>query len=160
LSAATYIEEQGKLPQGAYALELTQNREKEKMVMKKLELPVPAYEIVHNGEECRNALESFSLPAVIKPCQRVYDGKGKLKIESVDDVEEAVDFAENAGVTCIIEEWVSFDKEISVIFSRSQSGEIAFFPISENEHRDHILYKTMVPAGVSDSLALKARNAA
>src|SRR5699024_11948536 len=67
---------------------------------------------------------------------------------------------ENAGVTCIIEEWVSFDKEISVIFSRSQSGEIAFFPISENEHRDHILYKTMVPAGVSDSLALKARNAA
>src|SRR5699024_26926 len=51
LSAATYIEEQGKLPQGAYALEVTQNREKEKMVMKKLELPVPAFEIVHNGEE-------------------------------------------------------------------------------------------------------------
>ena len=160
LSAATYIEEQGKLPQGAYALEVTQNREKEKMVMKKLELPVPAFEIVHNGEECRKALESFSLPAVIKTCQGGYDGKGQLKIESVDDVGEAVDFAENAGVTCIIEEWVSFDKEISVIFSRSQSGEIAFFPISENEHRDHILYKTMVPAGVSDSLALKARNAA
>src|SRR5699024_745924 len=46
LSAATYIEEQGKLPQGAYALEVTQNREKEKMEMKKLQLPVPAFEIV------------------------------------------------------------------------------------------------------------------
>src|SRR5699024_11711779 len=81
-------------------------------ILKKLELPVPAFEIVHNGEECRKALESFSLPAVIKTCQGGYDGKGQLKIESVDDVEEAVDFAENAGVTCIIEEWVSFDKEI------------------------------------------------
>src|SRR5699024_8692110 len=72
LTAATYIEEQAKLPQGAYALEVTQNREKEKMVMKKLELPVPAFEIVHNGEECRKALESFSLPAVIKTCQGGY----------------------------------------------------------------------------------------
>src|SRR5699024_685897 len=135
------------------------NREKEKMVMKKLELPVPAFEIVHNGEECRKVLESFSLPAVIKTCQGGYDGKGQLKIESADDVEEAVDFAENAGVPFINEEWGSFQNKISVIFSRSQMGEIGFSPISENEHRDHILYKTMVPAGVSDSLALKARNA-
>src|SRR5699024_9604913 len=89
-----------------------------------------------------------------------YDGKGQLKIESGDDVEEAVDFAENAGVTWIIEEWASFDKENSVIFPRSQSGEIAFFLISEDEHCDHILYNTMFPAAVSHSLALKARNAA
>lgn len=160
LTAAAYIEEKGKLPQGAYALEVTQNREKEKNVMKKLNLPIPAFEIVHNGEECREALKGFSLPAVIKTCRGGYDGKGQLKIETKDDVKAAADFVEKSGVTCIIEDWVTFDKEISIVFSRSQTGEIAFFPISENEHSDHILYKTIVPARISDELALKARNAA
>ena len=160
LNAAAYIEEKGKLPQGAYALEVTQNREKEKEVMKELGLPVPALQIVNNAEECRKALESFPLPAVIKTCRGGYDGKGQLKIVSKDDIAEAALFADEAGSKCIIEQWISFDKEISVIFSRSQTGTISFFPISENEHRDHILYKTTVPAVVSAEIEEKAKDAA
>lgn len=159
LNAATYIEGKGKLPQGSYALEVTQNREKEKTLMKELNLPIPNFSIVTSGEEAENALKCTKLPAVIKTCRGGYDGKGQLKIESETDKEAAIRFAEEKK-HCIIEEWVSFDKEISVVFTRSARGEITFFPLSENEHRDHILYKTIVPAAVSNTIQEKAYEAA
>ena len=159
LGAATYIEEAGKLPQGAFALEVTQNREKEKNIMKEAGLPVPEFSIVHNGVECEAALKKITLPAVIKTCRGGYDGKGQLKIETEQDKEAAIQFAEQGG-TFIIEQWITFDKEISTVFTRSQSGEITFFPISENDHKDHILYETIAPARISDALRQKAREAA
>lgn len=159
LDAATFIEEAGKLPQGALALEVTQNREKEKNLMREIGLPVPNFSIVHNGTECEAALEKITLPAVIKTCRGGYDGKGQLKIESEQDKEAAIQFADQGG-TFIIEEWITFDKEISTVFTRSQSGEIMFFPIAENDHKDHILYETIAPARISDELNRKAKDAA
>ncbi|MHA6252574.1 5-(carboxyamino)imidazole ribonucleotide synthase [Oceanobacillus sp. CAU 1775] len=159
LEAATFIEKAGRLPQGAYALEVTQNREKEKTTIRDLGLPVPKFSIVRNGEEAREILKNTSFPAVIKTCTGGYDGKGQIKLETEADIEAAATFAEEQK-HCIIEEWIPFDKEISVVFSRSTSGEIAFFPISENEHRDHILYKTTVPAEVDDAIQKKAYHAA
>lgn len=159
LDAATFIEEAGKLPQGAFALEVTQNREKEKKLMREIGLPVPNFSIVHNGTECEAALEKITLPAVIKTCRGGYDGKGQLKIESEQDKEAAIQFADQGG-TFIIEEWITFDKEISTVFTRSQSGEIMFFPIAENDHKDHILYETIAPARISDELNRKAKDAA
>lgn len=159
LTAAAYIEDKGKLPQGAYALEITQNREKEKQLMKDSGLPIPAFAIVKNAAECREALKEFNFPAVIKTCRGGYDGKGQIKLNSINDCELATTFAEK-NEYCIIEQWVTFDKEISVVFTRSATGEIAFFPISENDHRDHILYQTTVPAAVSDIIQKKAYEAA
>lgn len=159
LEAATYIESKGKLPQGAYALEVTQNREKEKMLMRNLNLPTPKFAIVTNADDCEKALKDFTYPAVIKTCRGGYDGKGQLKLNSEADLEEALAFVEKNG-HCMIEEWIPFDKEISVIFTRSASGDMTYFPISENEHRDHILYKTTVPANIEVELQIKANEAA
>lgn len=159
LAAATYIEEAGKLPQGAFALEITQDREKEKTLMKEAGLPVPKFSIVHNSTECEEALKNTELPAVIKTCRGGYDGKGQLKIETEQDVDAAIKFADQGG-TFIIEQWVPFDLEISVVFTREQNGNIAFFPISENEHKAHILSATIVPARVSESVKEKAIAAA
>ncbi|HLR43020.1 MAG TPA: 5-(carboxyamino)imidazole ribonucleotide synthase [Pseudogracilibacillus sp.] len=159
LEAATYIEEAGKLPQGAYALEVTQNREKEKTMMKEAGIPVPDFAIVKNKDECAEALEGFNLPAVIKTCTGGYDGKGQLKIETEADIEEAMNFADQGG-TFIIEEWITFDMEISTVFTRTQTGEIYFFPVAENDHKDHILYETIAPARISDDVKAKALKAA
>lgn len=159
LDAATFIEKAGKLPQGAYALEVTQNREKEKNLMKEIGLPVPNFSIVHNGAECEEALEKTTLPAVIKTCRGGYDGKGQLKIETEQDKDAAIQFADQGG-TFIIEEWITFDKEISTVFTRSLSGEIVFFPVAENDHKDHILYETIAPARISEELHRKAKEAA
>lgn len=159
LTAATYIESQGKLPQGAYALEVTQNREKEKNVAQQRGLNVPPFQIVTSGEECEQVLQHFSFPCVIKTCSGGYDGKGQLKLTSEQDIPEAKTFAERDG-RFIIEQWIPFDKEISVVFSRTQAGEMHFFPTAENDHRDHILYQTIAPAKVSRELVEKAREAA
>lgn len=159
LEAARYIEQQGKLPQGAYALEVTQHRKREKTLMKDLELPVPQFAIVENGDQCKHALETMPLPAVIKTCRGGYDGKGQLKIETERDKQEAIAFAEQDG-TFIIEEWITFDKEISVVFTRETNGDMTYFPLAENIHKDHILYETIAPARVSESVAEKARRAA
>lgn len=159
LIAASYIEENGKLPQGAFALEITQNREKEKQLIKNAGLPVPAFSIVNNGMECREALVGKHFPQVIKTCHGGYDGKGQFKINNEADIAEAAAFADEHS-PCIIEEWLSFDKEISVIFSRSITGEIAYFPIAENDHKDHILYETTVPALISEDIERKALDAA
>ncbi|MFD1452967.1 MULTISPECIES: 5-(carboxyamino)imidazole ribonucleotide synthase [Oceanobacillus] len=155
LKAAELIQNAGKLPQGALALEVTQNREKEKQLVDDLELPVPAFRIVKTEEDCREALSIIPLPAVIKTCRGGYDGKGQLKLVTEEDKNEALAFFEEHGY-CIIERWIPFDKEISVVFTRSQQGDISFFPIAENEHRKHILYKTTVPADIDAALEEKA----
>src|SRR5699024_3318398 len=182
LTAATYIENKGKLPQGAYALEVTQNREKEKTLMDEAALPVPTFFIVNNGKECENVLDDVSLPAVIKTCRGGYDGKGQIKLESRADFRDAIELAEQHQ-HCIIEEWIPFDKEvtyvftgrqqhcineewipvrkeISVVFTRASSGELPLFPIGENDHKDHILYQTTVPAEISTNVKEKALQAA
>lgn len=159
LAAAKYIEEKGKLPQGALALEVTQNREKEKTVIRDLGLPVPKFAIVTDEESCKAALETFDFPAVIKTCHGGYDGKGQLKLTSREQIDEAAAFAEKHQ-HCIIEQWIPFDKEISVVFTRAQDGKMTFFPVSENDHRDHILYQTTVPARVSETVRETAVQAA
>ena len=159
LAAAAYIEKAGKLPQGAYALEVTQNREKEKSVMQEVGLPIPTFSIVESGAACEAALQDTTLPAVIKTCRGGYDGKGQLKIETEADFPAAIEFAEQGG-TFIIEEWIRFDKEISVIFTRATTGEMEIFPIAENDHKDHILYETIAPARISETVREKAMNAA
>lgn len=159
LEAATLIEEEGKLPQGAYALEVTQNRQKEKEQIEKSGLPVPSFKIVHTGEEVEKVLQDFPLPAVIKTCRGGYDGKGQFKIHSEKDFQGAYTFVEEQKY-CIIEQWVSFDQEISVIFTRRKEGQIKFFPIAENHHENQILAQTIVPTNIPESVQEKAIKAA
>lgn len=159
LEAARYIESKGKLPQGAYALQVTQNREAEKNLMKQLGLPVAPFSIVKNEAEVKKALQETNFPAVIKTCSGGYDGKGQLKLDSPADEAAAIKFISQGG-TFIIEEWITFDKEISVIFTRSRDGEITYFPLAENEHKDHILDITLAPAKVNETVARKALEAA
>ncbi|WP_234028446.1 5-(carboxyamino)imidazole ribonucleotide synthase [Lentibacillus sp. Marseille-P4043] len=159
LTAARYIEEKGKLPQGSFALEVTQNREKEKSLMREAGLPIPEFTIVTNGEECKTALQNMAYPAVIKTCSGGYDGKGQIKLTSKNDESTAIEFAEK-NKHCIIEQWVPFEKEISVVFTRTQTGGLEIFPIAENTHKDHILYQTVAPAIISEQVKIKAIQAA
>lgn len=159
LKAAAFIESHGKLPQGAYALEITQNREREKKLMRELGLPTPKFSIVHHPEECMEAFADFTLPIVVKTCHGGYDGKGQLKIERQEELGLLSQFVAKHH-HCIMESWLTFDREISVIFTRTAEGEMEFFPIAENVHRDHILFQTTVPANVSMLVQERAYQAA
>ncbi len=159
VQAASLIEEQQKLPQGTNALAITQHRAREKELLERLKLPVAPFAIVETADQYEEAIQSIPLPAVVKTCRGGYDGKGQLKIEMGDDQEAAKKFVENAH-PCIVEQWMSFDKEISVVFTRGMDGETKIFPLAENVHLNHVLHTTIAPAQVDESIEKQAIEAA
>ncbi|MFC4075621.1 5-(carboxyamino)imidazole ribonucleotide synthase [Salinithrix halophila] len=141
------LEEESFLPQGGALLEVTRHRLREKNALLKAGIPVAPFREVANKDELRRALDDIGFPSVLKTVTGGYDGKGQWILRKVEDVEAAIhDFAE--GETRILEQFVPFTKEISVIAARGQDGEIRCFTPVENIHRDHILHMTLAPAPV------------
>ncbi|MGP4040872.1 5-(carboxyamino)imidazole ribonucleotide synthase [Gracilibacillus sp. D59] len=159
LTAAQILEEAGILPQGANSLKVTQDRELEKKAMVDSNQPVADFAIVTTTEELQAAAKKIGYPSVVKTCRGGYDGKGQVKLTSEADIESAIEMLEQTN-RLIVEKWVAFDKEISIVFTRTQTGDITYFPVAENIHRDHILHATIAPARVSEQIAQKARQAA
>ncbi|QDP39231.1 5-(carboxyamino)imidazole ribonucleotide synthase [Radiobacillus deserti] len=159
LEAARYLEERNILPQGARLLKITQDREQEKQAVVESGLEVPPYVIVQSEQEVEAALGENKVPCVIKTCRGGYDGKGQLKITKETSLEAVKEFVQQKG-RCIIEKWVPFDKEVSVVFTRSISGEMTIFPIAENEHKNHILHTTCAPALISKTVEQKVLDSA
>lgn len=159
LNAAKYLEEVGVLPQGAHSLALTQDREIEKQAMVDSGQSVAPFEIVNSLADLSQAVETIGYPAVVKTCRGGYDGKGQVKLSSTADLGDAEQLLRQTD-RLIYERWIDFDKEISVVFTRDLGGEIQYFPIGENVHRDHILHTTLVPARVSKDVISKAQRAA
>jgi 5-(carboxyamino)imidazole ribonucleotide synthase len=98
------------------------------------------------------------MPAVLKTRRFGYDGKGQTIIRAVDDAERA--WADIGTKSAILEAFIPFEREISVIVARSADGHVECFDVTENEHRDHILKVSRVPAAISDDLAGEARDVA
>lgn len=156
LEVARFFEAKGKMPQGSLALEVTQNREKEKEMAVEAGLAVPTYRIVQTFDQLLEAIDTTGFPAVIKTVSGGYDGKGQMIIEQRDDLDNARSFMKN-GDTYIVEEWLSFDLEVSQVFTRGLDGRIELFPLAENIHKNHILHETRVPATVTENVHEKAR---
>ncbi len=134
---------------GAEALWVSQNREREKEFLRRVRVPVADWAPVRTSEELASALSSVGAPAVLKTAAFGYDGKGQAKISSngISDAEKAWDALGN--VPCVLESFVDFQREVSVIAARGADGEVVFFPIFENEHSRHILDVTGCPAPLS-----------
>jgi 5-(carboxyamino)imidazole ribonucleotide synthase len=95
---------------------------------------------------------------VLKTCRGGYDGKGQVVLRTEQDVAEASKLLQIG--TCILEKWVPFEKEISVIVSRSVNGDTKTFPVAENIHKDNILYQSIVPARTTEDVIKKAEQLA
>src|ERR1700709_327264 len=98
------------------------------------------------------------LPAVIKPRRCGYDGKGQAIIREGNDLDRV--WIELATKSAILESFIPFEREISVIAARGADGQVECFDVTENEHGDHILKISRVPAAISDALATQARGIA
>ncbi|HEM5085177.1 TPA: 5-(carboxyamino)imidazole ribonucleotide synthase [Streptococcus suis] len=146
----------GQLPQGTDLLRISQNRIFEKdFLAKKAGVQVAPYKVVTSSLD----LEGLALSKnyVLKTATGGYDGHGQKVIREVADLVEASRLANSAE--CVLEEFVNFDMEISVLVSGNGSA-YTVFPVQENIHRNNILYKTIVPARISDELAEKAKTMA
>ncbi|MGF1449429.1 MAG: 5-(carboxyamino)imidazole ribonucleotide synthase [Opitutales bacterium] len=136
------------------ALEICQHRVLEKTFLRERGIACAPFAIVHDKTGLRSAAQSLGLPAVLKQAESGYDGKGQCKLESEDDFDDAeVLFG---GGSCVLEKWIPFRRELSILCARRPSGETQVFPLVENIHRNHILHATIAPADVPESLVRKA----
>jgi 5-(carboxyamino)imidazole ribonucleotide synthase len=139
-------------------LETTQDRLIEKDFVKKLGIGTADYADVSSIETLRAAIARIELPAVIKTRRFGYDGKGQAIIREGDDI---VQVWQDLGTkSAILEAYISFDREISVIAARSADGTVECYDVTENEHRDHILKTSRAPADIPEELAAEARGIA
>jgi 5-(carboxyamino)imidazole ribonucleotide synthase len=139
-------------------LETTQDRLVEKDFVTRLGIKTADYADVSSPQTLRAAIARIGLPAVLKTRRFGYDGKGQTMIRASDDPDRVW---EDLGTkSAILEAFVPFEREISVIAARSADGNVECFDVTENEHRDHILKVSRVPAAISEELAAQARDIA
>jgi 5-(carboxyamino)imidazole ribonucleotide synthase len=149
-----WICEQAYVPQGPLLLAITQDRIKEKAAITDAGVEVAPYEVINSVEDLVTKIKSIGFPAVLKTARGGYDGKGQLVIKNTNDLKQGELLLQNGP--CVLEKWISFETEISVIVTRKMNGETEIYPVAENIHIDNILHQTIVPARVSDSVKEEA----
>jgi 5-(carboxyamino)imidazole ribonucleotide synthase len=135
-------------------LETTQDRLAEKDFIKRLGIGTADYADVSSIASLHTAIKEIGLPAVIKTRRFGYDGKGQSIIREGDDPDRI--WKELGTKSAILEAFIPFEREISVIAARSADGHVECFDVTENEHRDHILKVSRAPAAIPDALAGEA----
>jgi 5-(carboxyamino)imidazole ribonucleotide synthase len=139
-------------------LATTQDRLAEKNFVTGLGIPTAAFAEVSSPNDLRAAVERIGRPAVLKIRRFGYDGKGQVTIKNGTDPEVA--WREAGAQPCILEAFIPFQREVSVVAARGQTGVVECFDVTENEHRDHILKTSRVPAALSQHDAAQARRIA
>jgi len=152
------LAEQVPVRPAAKAVEIAQNRIREKNFIHDIDLQTATFAVISRREEIDSACEAVSFPAILKLAELGYDGKGQVVVNEPGVVKAA--FKTLGELPCVLEEKIDLDKEISVILARNSKGESRCFPVAENEHRDGILHKTIVPASINEALSTQAQQAA
>jgi 5-(carboxyamino)imidazole ribonucleotide synthase len=138
----------------ASILHVCQNRWREKAWLRDNGFPHAQYTEALEGDIAA-AVAEVGMPCVVKTADFGYDGKGQMKLTTPDDLARAS--AIFRGRRCVVEQWVEFEREISVICARTKSGETRIFPASENIHTNHILDISIVPARVARAVEANAQ---
>ena len=142
---------------GEMSLRLTQHRGLEKHLLNKLNIPCAPFELVNNVSELTQAVTKIGLPAILKTTKDGYDGKGQFLLRSESQINEA--WEAMSGAESILEGFINFKRELSLIAVRGANGDLKYYPLVENSHHEGILRLTIAPAQeVSDSLQKKAEN--
>ena len=144
VEAAEFLAERVPVYPPPSALAEAQDRRREKKLFQRLGIPVPEFAEVVSAAKLDAAIETVGLPGVLKTCRMGYDGKGQWMLRTPEDVEKA--WKELPEVPLILEKFVTFAREVSLLAARSRSGEIAFYPLVENHHREGILRLSLAPA--------------
>jgi 5-(carboxyamino)imidazole ribonucleotide synthase len=139
-------------------LHIAQNRRREKEFLRKNGFPLPDFRVVDSAAALASATREIGTPCVLKTAEFGYDGKGQQKIAATDDLEEV--WARHGEQEGVVEAWVDFSCEASVIVARSCDGEMRFFPMAMNDHERHILAVSLAPGGFDPELERVAQELA
>ncbi|MCF7222360.1 5-(carboxyamino)imidazole ribonucleotide synthase [Marilutibacter chinensis] len=140
------------------ALAVAQDRLAEKTLFRELGIPVPAFAAIDSRDALEAAIAEVGTPCILKTRRLGYDGKGQFRVKSPADLDAAWDAlgAQAATVGLIVEGFVAFERELSVVAVRSREGEFRTWPLTENWHVDGVLSASLAPARVDAELEAKA----
>jgi 5-(carboxyamino)imidazole ribonucleotide synthase len=142
----------------AHAVEIAQNRVIEKNFAKQAGLQAAPFAAIESLQDLQAAVQTIGLPCILKTATLGYDGKGQFVIESMQQAIDA--FNALAGVQCVLEKKLDLKLEISVLLARNADGVVRCYPPAENEHRNGVLHKSIVPARISADLGSEAQHKA
>jgi 5-(carboxyamino)imidazole ribonucleotide synthase len=143
---AAVLERESYVPQGSKLLRTTQHRLREKQAVEAAGVPVAPYRAVGSIGELREALSAFGTACVLKTATGGYDGKGQYVIRRLDQAHEAFTALGSGSVELVLEQFIDFDRELSVIAARGIDGEVRTFPPSWNVHVKGILHTSVASA--------------
>lgn len=150
-----YLAQQGAVVRPrADAVGVAQDRIREKTFFRDHGLPVAPFAAVHHEQELPAALDEVGVPALLKRSRFGYDGKGQARVNNIEEAQQA--FAAFDRAPCLLEPLLPLYAEVSVVLARSADGDVASFPVAENEHRHGVLDLSIVPARVPQTLADEA----
>jgi len=137
-------------------LHTTQHRIREKLFLTKAGLPLTPFRTVETPADLARAVAELGCPSILKTADFGYDGKGQVRVTSTDQAEAA--WTSIGRVPAVLEAFIAFEKEVSVVAARGADGAYADWGVIENRHRNHILDLSISPAVVPESVAKQARD--
>ena len=152
------VENKAEINPSPETLKTIQDKFLQKTFLQNHNIPVPEFIKVDDIEEVKEGLKKFGYPALLKARRDAYDGKGNFKIDSENEIETAYDYFK--GQKLMLEKFVPFKMEVSVIASRNTKGEIKTYPLVENIHEKNILRETIAPSRTSNEVSEKAEKIA
>jgi 5-(carboxyamino)imidazole ribonucleotide synthase len=139
-------------------LEIIQDKLTQKKFLAENNIPVAEFREISSKNELESKIDEFGLPVLLKTRTGAYDGRGNFKIDTLDQISEALEIFD--GQSLMVEKFVNFKMEVSVIASRSTSGEIKTYPLVENIHKNNILEMTIAPARINEIISKNAEEIA
>ncbi len=135
-------------------LKIIQDKYLQKQFLRQNNIPVAEFDIIESLEDLEKKIIDYQYPALLKARRDAYDGRGNFKIENQSQIETA--YRQFSGRQTMIEKFVDFKMEVSVIAARNIHGEIATYPLAENIHKNNILEITIAPARVDSKISSEA----
>lgn len=148
------IEKTVSVPQGSELLSITQDRLLEKAYLEMNNINLAPYATIISLQDIEEAVASIGFPCVLKSIRGSSEGKGQYVLYSEDNIAECEELLRFG--TCVLEAWIPFERELSVMIIRNEAGEVATFPVTENIYRRNILHQSIVPARIQDEVAEEA----
>lgn len=149
------IEKTGLLRPGAEVFRMVQDRLRQRRFLEKHQIPQTPFQSLENAAELAAIDWQSGEKAILKSRSGGYDGKGQVRVDKAGSLEAA--WAELGNTPCVLERFIDFRMEVSVILARGVNGDIKIYPIAENVHLNHILHMTVAPARISASVAERAK---
>ncbi len=146
------------IPQGTDLLAITQDRLLEKSFLETNNIVIAPYATIVSPTDIQDAIDGIGYPCVLKTTRGGYDGKGQYVLKSRADLAPAMELLREGA--CVLEAWIPFEKEISIMVAGNGQGDFTTFPVVENIHRNNILHETIAPAAITQDVVEEAERIA